>query len=282
MDFHKKERRKADFRRKAQRKVLHLGQFHGILEKMFEQVEVSTVPKAKFEGIYRSLKKKIEAQDYPYQSLLPSENTLIRAYDCSRNTVRRALGELIDDGYVQPIQGKGVRVIFQPVGKTTFIIGGIETFQETAHRNHLQAVTRVTRFESIVADEQLAARSGFAPGDALWAVERVRYLDGKALILDINYFLQDLVPGLTADIAARSIYEYIENVLGMQIVTSKRKMTVEHATTHDDRWLDLDGYDCVAVVTNQTFNADGLMFEYIQSRHQPDYFCFQDTATRKK
>ena len=59
-------------------------------------------------------------------------------------------------------------------------------------------------------------------------------------------------------------------------------MTVEHATTHDDRWLDLDGYDCVAVVTNQTFNADGLMFEYTQSGHQPDYFCFQDTATRKK
>ena len=68
------------------------------------------MPKAKFEGIYRSIKKKIEAQDYPYQSLLPSENTLIRAYGCSRNTVRRALGELIADGYVQPIQGKGVRV----------------------------------------------------------------------------------------------------------------------------------------------------------------------------
>ena len=30
------------------------------------------MPKAKFEGIYRSIKKKIEAQDYPYQSLLPS------------------------------------------------------------------------------------------------------------------------------------------------------------------------------------------------------------------
>ena len=240
------------------------------------------MPKAKFEAIYHSLKKKIEAQDYPYQSLLPSENTLIRAYDCSRNTVRRAFGDLIADGYVQPIQGKGVRVIYQPVGKTTFIIGGIETFQETARRNRLQAVTRVIRFETVTADDKLAAQSGFGTGDTLWAVERVRYLDGKALILDVNYFLQELVPGLTADIAARSIYEYIENVLGMQIVTSKRKMTVEHATTRDERLLDLDGYDCVAVVTNQTFNADGLMFEYTQSRHQPDYFCFQDTATRRK
>ena len=66
------------------------------------------MPKAKYEGIYRSIKKRIEAQDYPYQSLLPSENTLIEEYDCSRNTVRRAIAELTADGYVQSMQGRGV------------------------------------------------------------------------------------------------------------------------------------------------------------------------------
>ena len=240
------------------------------------------MPKAKYEGIYRSITKRIEAQDYPYQSLLPSENTLIEEYDCSRNTVRRAIAELTTDGYVQAMQGRGVRVIYQPVGKTTFTIGGIETFQETAHRNRLRAVTKVIRFDAILADERLAAQSGFSIGDELWAVQRVRYLDGKALILDINYFLKEFVPGLTAEIAARSIYDYIENVLGMQIITSKRCITVEHATAQDEALLDMDDYDCVAVVTNQTFNSDGLLFEYTQSRHQPDYFSFQDIATRRK
>lgn len=240
------------------------------------------MPKAKYEGIYRSIKKRIEAQDYPYQSLLPSENTLIEEYDCSRNTVRRAIAELTADGYVQSMQGRGVRVIYQPVGKTTFTIGGIETFQETARRNHLRSVTKVMQFETIVADEHLAAQSGFSVGDELWAVQRVRYLDGKALILDVNYFLKEFVPGLTEQIAAQSIYDYIENVLKMQIITSKRRITVEHATVRDEKLLDMDGYDCVAVVVNQTFNSDGLLFEYTQSRHQPDYFCFQDIATRKK
>ncbi|MEF2886635.1 GntR family transcriptional regulator, partial [Gemmiger sp.] len=56
------------------------------------------MPKAKYEGIYHSIQKRIEAQDYPYQSLLPSENTLIEEYACSRNTVRRALAELVADG----------------------------------------------------------------------------------------------------------------------------------------------------------------------------------------
>ena len=76
--------------------------------------------------------------------------------------------------------------------------------------------------------------------------------------------------------------DFIENVLGMQIITSKRRITVEHATVRDEKLLDMDGYDCVAVVVNQTFNSDGMLFEYTQSRHQPDYFCFQDIATRKK
>ena len=240
------------------------------------------MPKAKYDGIYHSIKKRIEAQDYPYQSLLPSENTLIEEYACSRNTVRRALAELVADGYVQTMQGRGVRVIYQPVGKTTFTIGGIETFQETARRNRLHAVTKVTKFETVIADECFAAKSGFSVGDELWSIERVRYLDGKALILDVNYFLKEFVPGLTPQIAASSIYDYIENTLGMQIITSKRRITVEHATARDEKLLDMGTYGCVAVVVNQTFNSAGLLFEYTQSRHQPDYFCFQDIATRKK
>ena len=95
------------------------------------------MPKAKYEGIYHSIKKRIEAQDYPYQSLLPSENTLIEEYACSRNTVRRALAELVADGYVQSMQGRGVRVIYQPVGKTTFTIGGIENKTPTYHVFHM-------------------------------------------------------------------------------------------------------------------------------------------------
>ena len=240
------------------------------------------MPKAKYEGIYHSIKNRIEAQDYPYQSLLPSENTLIEEYACSRNTVRRALAELVADGYVQTMQGRGVGVIYRPVEKTTFTIGGIETFQETARRNHLHAVTKVTKFETVIADECFAAKSGFSVGDELWSIERVRYLDGKALIRDVNYFLKEFVPGLTPEIAANSIFDYIENTLGMQIITSKRLITVEHVTARDEKLLDMGTYDCVVVVVNQTFNDAGLLFEYTQSRHQPDYFCFQDIATRKK
>ena len=48
------------------------------------------MPKAIYDHIYRDLKEKIETEVYAYQEMLPSENTLVREYGCSRNTVRRA------------------------------------------------------------------------------------------------------------------------------------------------------------------------------------------------
>ena len=240
------------------------------------------MPKAKYDEIYAELKTALEKGEYPYGTLLPSENTLVSRYDCSRNTVRRALAGLIDGGYVQPIHGKGVRVIYQPSERASFTVGGIESFQESARRNKLQIVTKVIEFSVIRVDEQLAEKSGFPTGEEVYYIQRVRFLDGKPLILDTNIFLKSLVPGLTADIAGRSIYAYVEKELGMQIVTSKRTITVEHASAQDERLLALGDYNCLAVVSSQTFNSDGVMFEYTQSRHQPDYFSFHDTATRKK
>lgn len=240
------------------------------------------MPKSKFEEIYRDLKYKVEEGEYLYGALLPSENTLIHVYDCSRNTVRRALSGLGEDGYVQSVHGKGVQVIYQPSDKTTFTVGGIESFQETSKRNKLQPVTEVLGFDSVTADIALSRESGFPVGSQLLWIQRVRKIHGKNLILDVNYFLQESVPGLTREIAGSSIYAYLEQQLKMQIVTSKRRITVERATERDFNLLDLDGYDCLAVVTSNTFNSDGIMFEYTQSRHHPEYFSFQDTASRKR
>ena len=138
------------------------------------------------------------------------------------------------------------------------------------------------RFAAEFVNESLAAQTGFPVDSEIYEVRRVRYLEGKPLILDINVFRRDIVPDLTAEIAAESIYDYLENELGMTIVTSKRRITVEQVNADDLAWLELDGYNCLAVVSGRTYNSDGIQFEYTQSRHHPDYFCFEDTAVRKK
>ncbi len=239
------------------------------------------MPKAKYNFIYKDLKEKIETEVYSYQELLPSENMLVSQYGCSRNTVRRAISELTADGYVQPMHGKGVRNIFQPVEQAAFTVGGIESFKESTARNKRRGTTQVLQFAEILSDEKIEKRTGFRRGTCLYYIQRLRYLNEIPLILDHNYFLKEAVPGLTPEIASQSIYEYLEETLGLSIATSKRTLTVEHVTQIDEKYIDLKDYNCMAVITSQTFDDNGIQFEYTQSRHHPDYFRFQDVATRK-
>lgn len=239
------------------------------------------MPKTKYDKIYYDMKQKIEIQEYEFQDLLPSEHMLIEQYHCSRNTIRRAIAELVKDGYVQTLQGKGVRNIFQPVSQNSFTLGGIESFKESAIRNNKKGITKILLFTELIVDEKLSKKTGFNIGNEVYYIQRLHYMDNKPLILNHNYFLKDVVKGLTPEIAEQSIYEYLEQTLHISIVTSKRKMTVEKMTQIDEKYLELGDYNCLAVITSQTYDGNGVMFEFTQSRHRPDYFCFQDNATRK-
>jgi len=240
------------------------------------------VAKTKYDQIYEALRERIEQQEYGFQQLLPSENTLVKEYDCSRNTVRRAIGRLAGEGYVQSLHGKGVRVIYQPGQPSEFMLSGIESLKEAVARNRKEYSTKVVCFAELKVDERIHGRTTFPVGAEIYYIQRVRYIDGEALIMDHNYFLKDVAKGLTPEIAGQSIYEYMEQVLGENIVTTKRKVTVERATQIDEKYLKLGDYNCLAVVSSMTYNADGVMFEFTQSRHRPDKFAFYDLAHRVK
>ncbi|MCC2165471.1 UTRA domain-containing protein [Brotaphodocola catenula] len=241
------------------------------------------MPKTIYETIYKDLKQKIEDGVFAYQELLPSENTLIQNYNCSRNTLRRAVSVLVSDGYVQTMQGKGVRNIYQPVDQTAFTIGEIESFKESAERNGSRASTKVILFTEIEINERQSRMTGFPVGAEVYYIQRIHYLDDVPLILNHNYFLKRAVSGLTKEIAEDSIYRYLEQTLHMNIVNSKRIMTVEKMTEIDEKYLNMNvaDYNCMAVISSQTYNGDGVMFEYTQSRHRPDHFRFYDNAVRK-
>lgn len=238
--------------------------------------------KTKYDQIYAELRARIEQQEYGFQELLPSENTLVKEYGCSRNTVRRAIGRLADEGYVQSLHGKGVRIIYQPGQLSEFMLSGIESLKEAVARNQKEYRTKVVCFAELTVDQRISARTTFPVGEEIYYIQRVRYIDGEALILDHNYFLKEVARDLTPEIAEQSIYAYLEQELGENIVTTKRKVTVERASQIDEMYLELGDYNCLAVVSSMTYNADGVMFEFTQSRHRPDKFAFYDLAHRVK
>ena len=68
------------------------------------------MPKSKYEDILRDIQGDIISGKYRAGDYLPSENEYARKYGCTRNTIRRALNVLSEDGFVIPQHGKGVQV----------------------------------------------------------------------------------------------------------------------------------------------------------------------------
>ena len=241
------------------------------------------MPKAKYEPIYRSIREEIDSGKYSYGDFLPPESILTERFGCTRNTVRRALSILTAEGYVLPQHGRGVQVIYKPDGnRSLFTVGGIESFAEANSRNRKTSVTTIKVFKKMTVNEKTSLKTGFDVGAEVWYIERVRNVEGKAIIFDTNYFLCSEAPGLTLEIAASSIYNYLENDLHMNITTSRRRVTAEKARTKDIEYLDLGTFDFVLVVTGQVFNSKGVMFEFTQSRHRPDMVSFVESAVRQK
>ena len=116
------------------------------------------------------------------------------------------------------------------------------------------------KFVELIADEKISRRTTFPVGTELYYIQRLHFLDDKPLIINHNYFLKSAVPGLCPEIAEKSIYQYLEETLHMTIVNSKRVMTVEKITQIDEKYLEMNvnDYNCVAVISSQTYNSDGL------------------------
>ena len=62
---------------------------------------------AKYEQIRQDIIHKIESMEYRPNQVIPSENELCASYGVSRITVRKAIDELVHEGLLYRIRGKG-------------------------------------------------------------------------------------------------------------------------------------------------------------------------------
>ena len=239
-----------------------------------------------YDSIYFSLKESIENGTYGYKDLLPSESVLIKKYGCAHNTVRKALAILARDGYVQAIHGKGVRVIYRDEAErlayTTYEISGIESMTATGRRHGFEVSCEVLLMEEVEVDEAFAQRTGFDVGTQLVHLERRRKFNGRYCEHEYNYFRADTVSGMTRADVERSVYDYIENVVGGKLVTSKRYLTLERADERDRELLDMADAVYMAVVESFTFDGEGMLCEWSVSRNHPDIFNVHYVAQRTR
>ncbi len=232
----------------------------------------------KFIKIYEDLSSQIRAGKIKAESLLPSENDLAEVYSTSRETIRKALNRLAEDGYIHKVQGKGSIVL--DVSRVDFPVSGLTSFKEISTKMGKRTKTHVEKLEKMKPAPLHKELLKLSPDEDIWRVTRTREIDGERIILDIDYLSCRYVSNLTKEICEDSIYEYIEYTLGLYISFAKKEITIEEPTEEDERYLDLDGFHHIVVVRNYVYLDDASIFQYTESRHRPDKFRFVDFARR--
>lgn len=232
----------------------------------------------KYQEIYHDLKEKIRTNLYPAETSLPTEQQLQETYGVSRDTVRKALAMLTEGGLIQKVQGRGSMVLKQEI--LNFPVSGLTSYQELANSLQLSSQTQVVSLEQVTVNSSLASLTGFEPYSKVWKVVRTRSIDGKISVVDTDYLAEELVPELTFEIAEKSIYEYLEGQLGLDIAYAQKEITVE-PTSREERDLMQCQDDYLVLIKSRVYLGDTRQFQYTESKHKIDKFRFVDFARRK-
>lgn len=234
---------------------------------------------SKYQKISQDLINKINNHEIKANTYLPSENELVKMYGSSRDTIRKALDILLKNGYIQKTKGKGSLVL--DVNKIAFPVSGVTSFKELAKTIKGEVKTQLVEFSLNQVDEVMKKELYMEKGN-YYKVQRVRQIDGEKIILDTDYLNAEIIPGLNEKIVSDSIYEYIEDVLGLKISFARKEFTVVRANDEEKKLLDMDGYDLLVCVKSYTYLEDASLFEYTISKHRPDKFRFVDFARRSQ
>ncbi|GMA48241.1 trehalose operon repressor [Tetragenococcus muriaticus] len=235
----------------------------------------------KFKEIFQDLEQKILSEEYPPHSLLPSENQLIKVYDVSRETVRKALNLLRNAGYIQKKQGKGSIVL--NINRLNFPISGLTSFKELQTTEHISSETTVVELRKIAVSTKLHELTGWPVAKEAWKLVRQRKINDEVIILDKDYLLADIVPCLPKDKAQDSIYEYFENELNLKIAYAQKEISAAPVNKELRNLMDLHLEDQhVVTVKSLVYLEDTRCFEYTESIHRLDKFRFVDFARRRK
>jgi len=229
-----------------------------------------------FETIYQALKDRILKGTYSIKMRLPIEDDLITEFDSSRYAVRKAIKKLAEEGLVYSVKGRGV-VLLEHTPQTqqfNLNLGELSGIRTTNPDRPFDYETDLVSFKQIIVDQALSQQTAFEVGIPVYAIQRVRSINGTRAVLDINYFNAQLIPGITPAIAKVSIYNYIQKELKVKIAVVKRLLRVDSVKPVDTENLALGTNNCVGNMISIAFNDSGRQFEYTESHFIPNELVF--------
>lgn len=154
--------------------------------------------------LYVQLEEKLRADiaqgKWKANDRFPSENELNQMYGPSRMTVRSVVNQLVNDGLLYRVQGKGTFVASPKISTRSPAFKGIRAQLEAMG---YETSIRVTRAELIVPSQSLREKLQLTPADKVYVVERVRTVSGIPISIHTSSIPYKLAPNLLAFLEER-------------------------------------------------------------------------------
>lgn len=233
---------------------------------------------AKAKQVYLILRDRILSGALGHGAKLPTEHELAAYYDVSRVTVRRALGELARERFIERRPSAGTRVVYRPApGPVTADISGV--LANLADMGRRTAV-KLLSFDYVPAAGPVADALGIGPDQMLQRAVRVRSVDRVPFS-----YLTTHVPETVAltfsrqELASRPLLELLERA-GVKLERARQRISAGLATPDVAQALDVRAGSPLIELMRVVCDQSGRAVEHLHALYRPDRYAFEMDLVR--
>lgn len=220
------------------------------------------------------LLEEIKNNEYPVDSLIPTEKEISEMFGISRTTVRQAITELVQAGWLYRIKSKGTFVARVKI-KQDFI-KRLEPFNEQIERTGRVPSTEVLAFETVPMPEPVAQVFGVDPGTKALYLHRRRCADGEPIVTVETYLpLESCAFALNHDMAKESLYHTLSTRESTRICRVNRILEAVAANSRDVERLNMVRGKPVQLFKTIGYNSINEPIEYSIARYRGDRNKFE-------
>jgi GntR family transcriptional regulator len=155
----------------------------------------------------------IESGEYAPGQIIPSEKQYEEQYSVSRMTVRLAIGELVNKGYVERMRGIGTVVTY---GKIEENLKRVISFSEEMQLHGITMQTSYCDIKKVTASEKVASILNVKVNSIVYELTRVRCANNRPLVYSTTYLTLPDLP-LDAGVYSASLYKFLSEKYNINI-----------------------------------------------------------------
>lgn len=215
-----------------------------------------------YKQLYESIKYRITEGEFLSGQRLPSEEDWCEIYGVSRITVRNALDELSDSGFITRKRGKGTFVTKKQI---THRLTEKLSFSETCILNGFKPGAKIIRALIEPASPLDVSMLKIEKNERVVVIERLRYADDLPVSVEENRFPQEYAYLLKEELNNNSLYKILKEKHGVKIIDNRATVEIVFATYEQSLYLNIEEHYPLLCITTCPVDSNGKPIH--SSRH---------------